>query len=215
MCYSKETSLMSFIFGISVSYILIKFGNEKSDSTNKTIGYFFMFISFVQLIEYFIWSDLDCKTGTNKLTSLVGPLIINLQPVVLLLIMSIYLESSNIIPSSIVNLLNILYICYVGYKYNNYIQNESNLCVQENEKKHLDWTWKKDFNYNYYHLLALINLINYSSNTVLISTIGFSYIILYASYFNFKENIGELWCLISTSIPLFSLFIEKVLNVNN
>ena len=45
MCYSKETSMMSFLFGITTSFLLIQYGNKSSNLTNKTIGYFYMFIS--------------------------------------------------------------------------------------------------------------------------------------------------------------------------
>jgi hypothetical protein len=215
MCYSKETSMMSFLFGITTSFLLIHYGNKSSNLTNKTIGYFYMFISFMQFIEYLIWSDMDCVNGNNEFASTFGPLLTNLQPVILLLIASMYLESSNILPNEIVIVSNIIYLGYVGYKYYYYIQDESNLCIKENTQKHLDWTWKKDFNYNYYHLMILINIINFSSNINLDSSICFTYILLFASAYNFKENIGEYWCLLSTSVPLLNLFMQKVLDINN
>lgn len=215
MCYSKETSMMSFIFGLTTSFLLIKYGNMASDSTNKTIGYFFMFVSFMQLVEYFIWSDLDCVSGSNKFASIVGPLLNHLQPIVLFLLANIYLQSTHIIASNIIITTNIFYLFYVGYKYYNYVKQQSNLCIKENYKEHLDWTWKKDFNYNIYHFILFINIINYSNNINLIMTIIVSYIILYFSSYNFKDNIGEFWCLIVTGIPLFNLFMQRILDINN
>ena len=92
MCYTKELSMSSFIFGIITSILLIKYGDEKYKSENKAIGIFFIYISFAQLIEYLIWSDLECKTGSNKFASQVGPLLINLQPVVFYSIFSYYVQ---------------------------------------------------------------------------------------------------------------------------
>ncbi len=101
------------------------------------------------------------------------------------------------------------------YKYFNYVQEPSNLCVGTNKQEHLNWTWKQDFNYDYYFGLIFINLANFYTNKNLMTSIGVSYLFLLVSKLNFKENIGELWCLSGTSIPLVALFMQKVLNINN
>ena len=67
MCYSKDLSLASLSFGIIASLSLIYFGNNQSSSTNKSIGYFFLFVTLMQLVEYFLWIDIDCSNGFNKL----------------------------------------------------------------------------------------------------------------------------------------------------
>ncbi len=215
MCYSKNTSLISFLFGLSTSFVLIELGNSQSNSTNMAIGYFFMFVSIMQFIEYLIWSDPNCVKGWNKLGAILGPIFNHLQPVVLFIFASIYLQSSNVLPNDFVVISNILYLCYVGYKYYQFIDNSSNLCVGTNNQGHIDWTWKKDFDYNFYHLIMLINFTNFYSNTNLFVAIGVSYLVLLFSIYNFKENIGEFWCLIVTGIPLVNLFIQKVLGINN
>ena len=98
MCYSKDLSLTSFIFGITSSISLIYLGNDKSSNTNKMIGYYFLFVTFMQLIEYLIWTDINCTSGLNNFSSIVGPLFNHLQPVVLLILATIFLDSANIIP---------------------------------------------------------------------------------------------------------------------
>ncbi len=74
MCFSKDLSLSSFIFGITDSFSLIYLGNEKSSNTNKMIGYYILFITFMQLIEYLIWLDIDCKSGLNNFASIIRPI---------------------------------------------------------------------------------------------------------------------------------------------
>lgn len=108
----KDLSLISFIFGISVSLSLIYLGNEKSSNTIKTIGYYFFFISFIQLVEYFIWSDIECKSGLNNFASLIVPIINLPQPIVLLILAIIFLDSTNII-STIIVPINIIYVIYI------------------------------------------------------------------------------------------------------
>ena len=216
MCYSKDLSLSSFIFGIFSSLSLIFLGNKKSSNTNKTIGYWFLFVTFMQLIEYYIWTDLECKNGLNNFASIIGPIFNHLQPVVLLILATIFLDSTNIIPTNIIVPINILYVIYVGYKYCTYISNPSNHCIQINEYNHLDWTWKKDFNYTFYFIINFINVANYYNNiNLILTTIIINYLLLFISIFKFNHNIGEFWCLMVTGLPLINLFIQKVFNVNN
>ena len=215
MCYSKKLSLLSFIFGIFSSLMLIQFGNKESYKTNVAIGLFFMFVSIMQLIEYFIWSDIKCKNGLNKLGSYLGPLFNHLQPVVLLIIASIYLKSFNIIPTNIIIFLNVLYIIYILYQYYVYIRDLKNICIGVNNENHLDWKWKYNFKYLFYFSISLINITNFYKNKNLIIAILVSYFLLFISYFNFHKNVGELWCLMVTGVPLVNLFVQKVFHINN
>lgn len=215
MCYTQNLSLLSFLFGISCSFILIELGNKSSVNTNKTIGYFFMFVSLMQFVEFLLWSDLNCKSGFNKISSTIGPLLNHLQPVILVALSSTFLQSNNLIDSSVLVGANGLYILYVFAKYKDYIQDGTNLCTGLNESGHLNWNWKQDFNYNLYHLMMGINIINYANNINLLVSIIASYALLGISINNFNQNIGEFWCLMVTSIPLLNIFIQKVLGVNN
>jgi len=215
MCYSADLSLASLSFGIFASLMLINFGSKESSRTNKVIGYFFLFVTLMQLVEYFLWIDMNCTNGFNKVGALLGPILNHLQPVVLLVIATIFLEPANLISSSIVIPTNILYLIYCGYQYVKYISNETNLCVKTNKCKHLDWTWKKDFNYVFYFAISFINVANFYTNTNLIVSFGISYILLIVSIFGFNNNIGEFWCLMVTGVPLINLFIENVLKINN
>ena len=101
------------------------------------------------------------------------------------------------------------------YQYVKYVTDKSNLCVRTNNCNHLDWTWKKDFKYLFFHSILFINIANFYNNTNLIVSIGVSYVLFFISLLGFKQNAGEFWCLMVTGIPLLNLFMEKVLNINN
>ncbi len=96
-----------------------------------------------------------------------------------------------------------------------YISDDSNLCVKTNKCDHLDWSWKKDFNYTFYFIISFLNVANFYTNTNLIVSFGLSYILLIVSIFNYQSNVGEFWCLMVTGIPLINLLMEKILNINN
>jgi hypothetical protein len=215
MCYSKELSLMSLKFGILASVTLLYFGNKESIPTNKTISYFYLFVSLMQLVEYFLWIDINCKNGYNKLGAIIGPILNHLQPVVMLLLSSRYLVSTKVIENNILLFLNIIYLIYVYNKYIKYLSNKDNLCVKTNECNHLDWTWKKDFNYIYYFIISFVNIINYYNNINLMISFSLSYLLLLISMFKFQKNIGEFWCLMVTGIPFINIIIQKLFNSNN
>jgi hypothetical protein len=118
---------------------------------------------------------------------------------VLLILASLYLEPANLISPSIVIPANILYLLYVGVEYYKYTQKETNFCVRTNNCDHLDWTWKKDFNYTFYFIISFINVANFYTNTNLMVSFGISYLLLIISIFNFNKNIGE-FCFIARRI---------------
>jgi hypothetical protein len=215
MCYSKQLSIKSFLFGLFCGLILIIYGNKESSEINKVIGLFFIFSSFIQLIEYFLWKDINCKTGLNKLGFILGPIFNHLQPVILFILCSIFIKSSNIIPIEIVISIIILYIIYFIKKYNDYILDNPIQCVKTNETGHLNWPWKKDFNYVFYLLINLLVFINYYKYKNLTITSIFVHILLVISINKFNKNAGELWCYMSTGTPLLALFLQKILNINN
>jgi hypothetical protein len=214
MCYSKSLSLKSFLFGI-ISSIYLYTNNNSSFNENKTIALFFSFVSLMQLVEYFLWSDLKC-TGINQTTSKIGILLNHFQPVVLLLISLFYLESNNSssfnINQNVLILINIIYSIYVIYDYKRFLD-EKNFCVKPNKKGHLDWTWKHNFNYTFYHLLIFLNLLNYNNYYNLTMSMILSYVIFFVSLTKFRDNIGEFWCLMVTGIPfLFNLDFRNPMN---
>ncbi len=132
-----------------------------------------------------------------------------------MVIATIFLEPTNVISYNVVIPLNILYLIYVCYQYYKYISVPSNLCVKTNKCDHLDWTWKKDFNYTFYFAISFINIANFYQNTNLMISFGVGYLLLLVSIFNFNKNVGEFWCLMVTGVPLVNLLIENVFNIDN
>ena len=63
--------------------------------------------------------------------------------------------------------------------------------------------------------MNFLNLVNFYTNTNIIVSFVIGYVLLIVSIFNFNKNIGELWCLMVTGIPLVNLFMENILNINN
>ena len=133
----------------------------------------------------------------------------------MLLTSMIFLTSNKKISNKNILSINAIYICYIMYSFYKYIKKTDNICTSTNEKGHLKWKWINNFNYNIYHIIYIINLVNYYQNKNLIISFIISYLMLILNVFNFKSNVGEFWCLMAPSVPLFILSLQKIFNINN
>jgi hypothetical protein len=212
MCFTEKLSIVAFLTGICSSLILIKYSNQKNISTNKTIGYFFMFVSIMQIVEYLMWNDIKCEKGLNQLASMLGPLLNHLQPVIFLFLAYKYLKSIKIIPIKYIIIFNTIYILHVFYIYMKYTSDKKNLCTQLNNYGHLKWNWGKYYYDGIYFLITFVNIANFSNNKNILLSCFISYLMLYSSYVNFRKNIGELWCFMVNAVPLFILFMQYFFN---
>jgi hypothetical protein len=157
MCVNAEVSLLSFIIGVISSVCLIYYGNKKFAKENLSIGIFFIYVSVIQLLEYFIWIDLDNKKGLNKIISIIFPVIIFSQPFIFYIIKS-HIFNKNILW---INLLIIFYIFIGIFKYKSYLENETLITNVKN--KYLFWKWNK-YNIIYlYEIIFIISVFIYSN----------------------------------------------------
>lgn len=213
MCFNKEASLKSFGLGIFGSIALIVFGRKDLKSFNVAAGLLFMFLSLMQLIEFMIWSDIDCSTGLNKTAGIIGPILHNLQPVIVYIIALLIYKSVSISSYLYVPyLLNILYVCYFAYWYIGYLK-EENFCSTVNEENHLTWVWKNAY-FNYFMYNALFIIIGFLCFNTPLGI--FTLILIYFMYFlvNLKyDKNSEIWCYAITGIPIILLGIESLTDI--
>ena len=204
MCYSANVSLTTFLLSIVTSSLLIKKSIGKYAKTTKIIAYFFIYIAVVQLLEYFMWIDLDCSNGFNKISTKLIPYIIYLQPCMIFFIGTLF--KKNLSP--LLWLINLIYLVVVVL-----ILNSLNLqqCSKPGNNGHL--VWNRTFETMpifliCYFILAIINIFGvldftYAWFTFLILTLSFSY-----SYFYIYGSIGEMWCFLGALLPIFILIYQ-------
>jgi hypothetical protein len=139
MCISAETSISTFVFSILSSVALIYYGNPKYKSENLVVGIFFIYVVFMQLLEYMIWIDLDNDRGLNKIASTIAPIFVAFQPAVLLLCKIWIMGFENMV----VLVLNICYLAYEIYCMVPYYKTEAR--ITKESARHLKWPWNKYF----------------------------------------------------------------------
>jgi len=200
MCISKNLSLFSFSVAIVSSIALLKFGNAPE---NKVISYYMIFVGIMQLVDYGAWIDLECTKGVNRLSSTIGPLLNNIQPIIFLALAYYYLQSSSIINNKLLVALEIIYGGYMIYKYIQYL-NIGDLCIRTDSLGHLIWQWGSNYNYWGYHLLFLFGIINFYKYKGLL-------VFYIAAYILYNISIkNEIWCFLVTGIPFINLLVQKL-----
>ena len=219
MCFNYKASLFAFSIGIIFSILLIYCGNPKYSLENKISGIFFIFISFIQFMDFLLWIDIKNNIGINKVTTILGPILNVCQPSILYLI-KYYYYKPNIFTfenlNSPIAFLNIAYVIYFVMNYNKYLLKEK--LVTSTENTHLKWLWIKYFNPLFYLILFAVNIFYLFDFKYALVFFSITYFFLMISNIYFNYNVGEIWCFFGAFIPLImffvSFYIEKIFSLN-
>jgi hypothetical protein len=203
MCWNADVSINTFIFGILalIFIYLSSYTKYKEYTFNNPFVYIFLLeIIFMQLVEYFIWNNLNNKK--NNFYSLLGSILVFIQPITLMFIIS---NKIKYILMFIYALYSIIYFTY-RHLYNPIVFHSS---VGKNG--HLSWDWMKYKGYEYIflfvYLLIYVVCLLYINYPILKY---FTIIALGFSLFNLKHNtFASMWCWYTNIILLF--FIINIL----
>ena len=91
MCYTSKDSLIAYIIGLSSNIYL--FLNSKN-TDEKVISLTFLFVSQMQLFDYFFWKNKKCNKN-NKLITKFAIIFNHLQPVVLFFLLKYFKYDIN------------------------------------------------------------------------------------------------------------------------
>lgn len=217
MCYNVQSSILSYLLGISGSIGLynIKLVPE---------SLFFGWISQLQLVDYILWENQPCAiteskkickseeikscNKINKQTTTAGMVLNNLEPVILF--MSIIIFSKKKLPIWVISLVFLFIIVMIIYtidtiKKKDTVEKECTY-VTEESNPHLFWQWNYNEPYNgfiYTFFVILFVILAYYG----FSNIYFSSIMILLSYivsaiiYKDKKSIGTMWCYISAFFP--------------
>lgn len=214
MCFSAQSSIVSFSVGIIGAAMCISLGSI----TDKIVGYFLGFVSLMQGVEYILWTHLICD-NYNKLWSMIGMILNHLQPIVLGILVLV-LNPNNSHRNWVIAML--LFYTAVTIPYSaQFVSMRSPQCTIVGEKDaHLMWKW---------------NTMNYSSTMYLIFFITICGLCL-VGFPNFKHGFyamltasityatslifyphavaGALWCYYTAYLPILYFFSRIMLKHN-
>lgn len=202
MCFSPEVSIGTFVIGFVSSVLVYSLGTID----DQIIGLYFVFISFIQWIEYLLWNHMKCD-NYNRGVSLVGMSMNHLQPIVLSALVLKY--NPRIAPTSrdfILSLLFIYIVSIVPYSLQFYSTNQ---CTMKTSANHLYWTWNNMPMYLWvYSVFVLCTFSSFRFG--LVSSIHGQYmaytglVLLGISGIVYRGTgmVGSMWCFFSAFVPL-------------
>jgi hypothetical protein len=202
MCWNKDVSLNTFLFSIFTLFLIIynnTFTKYKINEINNIFAYIFL-LSFIlmQLIEYFLWQNLNDKFY-NKLLSFFAASLIFIQPIASTLIIKNLSERNFIlflyllfgIPFALIKILNT--------KFSTSIANNG----------HLKWDWIDSGNkYIYIFYLFYFFFLFYP---LIREKLYFSFLIafillLISIYSYYRDGTADsMWCWSVNTIMLYFL----------
>ncbi len=197
MCFSAISSLGTFLVGLVFSVLLLR--NPTHPNENKAFGWFFIFISLIQLMDFGFWMDLQNSVGINHILTIIGPILNAGQPLLL------YLTKLWVIQPKTLDLkylmLNCAYGIYFVCSYFGFVTHHRPLTTSV-KNGHLKWPWL-----HYFHPAPY--LIAFAANAFYLTDISYSFVVflitaiaLWLSHRYFSYHVGELWCFFGAFIPL-------------
>ena len=192
MCWNSQVSLNTFLFSFSVLIFIYFNRNGKyrlENFHNKYVYLFFFSIIAIQLLEYFLWKNIDNKK-MNKLLSIIGLIIILSQPFFSILTLEDKNKKNKYL---LFYLFFILYIILFSLKKINFSTNIKN--------DHLQWNWLLPdiFHFIIYFYFLLIPLTKTNKMTMIL-------LLLLSLYNYYKDSSwASMWCYWSNIVFLFFL----------
>lgn len=190
MCWNAEVSLNTFIIGVISATILVLLNNTP---------YLYIFIglsvSFMQLLEYFTWTNINNKK-IIKILSIFGIITIITQ-VFLIIFLIKNKKYRNLMLSSLM----IFLLIYI-----NFIFPTTKLYMEKGKNGHLIWHWI-DVNIIWFIITFLFYTIPLLLNRyyTIFSFLLMSIIICMYFFYKYK-TFGTIWCYISNIIWIYLLY---------
>lgn len=191
MCWSAEGSLATYIVGMILS-IISKF----YFTTTPMVWLLGTEFTQMQLIEYFLWKNLN-NPVQNEFWSKAGAGLIYIQPLITIWgIQNIKVRSA-------------LWALYGSVTLLRMLTSKINFSTEVAKNGHLRWNWMSFHKpYTYFWLLMFLGSIYLSKHykTFWVSL----FTVLMSGYFNFKyDSVGSYWCWIVVFVWLGGILYSK------
>ena len=204
MCYSAESSIISFSIGsLSCSYLL-----KSKNNTNKHIGLFLLSVVSMQFLEFLMWIDQKCGF-LNSFASRTTRLVLILQ--IYTIFLGGYLYNTLIIPKDILKLILIpLSIYTIIGGFSPYFDKRK-WCSKPNKDKSLQWPYQNEIpniiTVLYFTIFTISPfLLKELWKGVLVFSLGC--LSFYMNQYKNNATRNSRWCYYSALVPLVFIIID-------
>lgn len=199
MCWNQYVSLNTFVFSAFVLLLIVynnKYSPYKIEELNSVYAYFFLMSFFtMQLIEFFLWRNLNDKS-LNQLFSILGALLLLFQPVASLMLLKD------------ITLRNKMLMIYIIPAFSHFIYKvtSKDFLTEVSKTGHLKWNWidlsgNKQIFFVAWLFFLFFSIFYNKQYLALAYTIALLIISLYS--YTKDGSFGSLWCWSINSLMLF------------
>lgn len=196
MCFNAEISLNTFIYGCISAVILILL--NQTLYSNILIVFSF---TLMQLLEYFVWKNINNKKNI-KILSIIA---------IFLIIFQLFLLNYFTNKKYRYILLSILFFFIIIYFI--FIFPNTNFDMKKGKNGHLIWYWS-DISFYWYIIVFLLYLIPLYLSKRFFAFIYCLLSIIISLYFYYKyKTFGTIWCYLSNILWIFLILYAIYKNV--
>jgi len=201
MCYTFRASITNGLISLVTSILV--YTSTKNEIV-KSLALFFLFVSLMQWYDAIFWATPD-KNPINYVFTKIAMITNHLQPLVLF-----YLISQNVEMTYMSKTLLVIYSIY-ALIYSIYaFKTVDYTVVTDLSSPTLDWKWNNlpGAQIMYFLFLMVFTLVSLNIPGILgLVMLMINFGTFFFSYYTFKrENIGQMWCIISAYVPIVLAF---------
>ena len=204
MCYSASSSFGTFFFVFLICCVLWIRGSKLQKSLAIMLG----FISLMQVIEGFLWLNIECNNVNIFITSFI-PILLFLQPIVI--IGTLYsFGTGNLSPLFYKILLGISLLSLPLYI--DWFKDGFGKCTVIGQNGHLVWPFTNSNQYALVHILYNI-ILSIGFATLNTEWYGLFYLIMaiigyFKSRITYGHSWGSIWCHFVNLLAIGALFVR-------
>lgn len=207
MCYNKESSISVFIYSIVLSIYLWK----RNYPNDRFMAFMSVTVAGIQLVEFLIWSNLECNR-INHYSTIASHILIMLQPLAIF-VCSYYYDNTTIPRDILLGLVIISAIWLIYYTYK-ILKYNKNYCTKLAKNGHLNWkgTYGWSIPERVIYFLPITTILFMKDRLYGRSIFSLLAILLFMSIkkLGYNSRWESLWCLVGNSLPLYSIILGKI-----
>lgn len=201
MCWNQYVSINTFVFS-AVVLMLIAFNNKYSkykiqDFQSKYVYFFVISVISMQLIEFFIWRNINNKM-MNNIFSVIGFLLLIIQPFA-----SLMLLKNKYVKTQLISFYTIISLIYIIYNLSTHTPTTS-----VSKTGHLKWDWVNKTHSPFLFFMYLFFSFFSGLYERIYAPIIYSTILLLTTYITYSTDntVGSIWCWFINAISLYYAF---------